>query len=163
MARILVERRFLLWTGQGINIAFAVAMPILLVTPERWYLPNGNQILDRYIGRESISLDAADATTEAEVSAIVARNRDILADLHYTLRDTELEFYATLPKGFAQNYYEQHFPVPTDLSGNVVFISLAAAPPCADASLISESTPQDGAYAGRTVRFYRAPFNCFER
>ncbi len=163
VARILVERRFLLWAGQGINIAFALAMPILLVTPERWYLPNGNQLLDRYIGRESISFDAAEAATEAEVGAIVARTRDILADLHYTLRDTELEFYAPLPTDFAQNYYEQHFPVPTDLRGNVIFISLSAAPPCADASLISESAPQDGAYAGRIVRFYMAPFNCFER
>lgn len=161
VARLLVERRILLWAGQGINVAFALVMPILLVEPERWYLPNGDQLLGRYIGREIVSLDAAEAADEAKFNTIVAQNRDMLADLHYTLRDTDLQFYSTLPMNFAQNYYEQHFPVPTDLSGNVIFIDLSANPPCDDAKLISENFQNNGAYAGRTIRFYKASFNCF--
>lgn len=163
VARLLVERRLLLWAGQGINVAFALALPILLVAPERWYLPNGNQLLGRYVGRENVSLAAAEAATEANLNTIVARDRSVLADLHYTLRDTELQFYSTRPQDFAQNYYEQNFPVPTGLSGGVIFIDLSAIPPCEDARLISESFQKDGAYAGRTIRFYTASFNCFSQ
>lgn len=161
VARVLVERRLLLWAGQGINIAFALVLPILLVAPERWHLPNGDQLLGRYIGRETVSQAAAGVATEAKLNTIVARNRSILADLHYTLRDTKLQFYSTLPQDFAQNYYQQNFPVPTDVSGNVIFIDLSTTPPCEDARLISENPQKNGAYAGQTIRFYTASFNCF--
>lgn len=161
VARLLVERRVLLWAGQGINVVFAIALPILLVAPERWYLPNGDQLFGRYIGRESVSLAAAEAAKEADLNTIVARSRSVLADLHYTLRDTEFQLYSIPPQGFAQNYYQQNFPVPTELSGNVIFIDLSATPPCEDAKLISANLQKNGAYAGRTIHFYTAPFNCF--
>ena len=60
--------------------------PVLTVFAGDLKLPNGELVMKRYVGRSAISLKVADVAGQAHLDTIVADNRDILADLFYTLK-----------------------------------------------------------------------------
>lgn len=56
--------------------------------------------MKRYVGRSVISEEIANIATEAKLTEIVAQDRDILADLYYTLKGKPFHIYARHFGGF---------------------------------------------------------------
>ncbi|MFV2034637.1 MAG: ArnT family glycosyltransferase, partial [Halocynthiibacter sp.] len=102
----------LLIATQGIHLALALVLPVLMVNPNTPRLPEGASVFQRYIGISDVSLQARSAAEALGLTVIVARNRAFLAHLNYTLRDSNMDIYALPRAGFAGSYYEQAFPVP---------------------------------------------------
>ena len=159
-AAILIRWPRLLLASVALQLLLALVFPLAFVFGDDLRLPNGRLLAERYVGADALSRNIADAASDAGLSVIVAERRGVLADLFYTLRDRDLAIFAPPPDGRPHSYYEQRFPLPGDMSGEVLFVTVGAAP-CPDATEIGSITPDDGIYRGTTFRYFRAPATCF--
>ena len=114
-----------------------------------------NLVMQRYVGRSAISLEIADIAVQANTSTIVADNRDILADLFYTLKGKPYHIYARNSGGFPKSYYEQNFSLPPTVTGDVLFIDDEPFNCAAGRSeLIKSWSPDFGNMKGRALYAY---------
>ena len=149
----------LLWLSVALNTAFAVFLPLMTILapePQR----NGQPLLHRYLGRAALSQQIIAAAQQVGATAVVAEDRDVLADLFYTGRDAGLTFYTRKPEGRAHNYYEQNFALPDD-AGPTLYV-LTMAPQCGRqplAAVVRFDTAQ-GAYAATEFAGYVLPAGC---
>lgn len=150
-----------LTTSLIINAIPVVLLPILTVFAGQLKLPNGDLVMKRYMGRSTISLQIADIARDAGANVIVAENRDILADLFYTLKGKPYHIYARSFGGFPKSYYEQNFPLPADRSGTVLYIATSPFE-CSNGATegIREWKPDFGYMSGRTLYAYRVSPAC---
>ncbi len=142
----------------AINGAAAVLLPLLAVLaplPER----DGKPLLARYLGRADLSRQVIAAAEAAGVATVVAAERDILADLYYTGRDSGLSFHALPHEGRPRNYYEQNLALPAG-SGEVLLVA-ERAPACAAAPAAMFAT-EGGAYHGRSIAAWLVPGDCID-
>ncbi len=122
----------------------------------------GATVMDRYIGRSKISSDAAELARTLLLRDIVSDDRDILADMFYTLRDRGFSLYARgKPGGAPRSYYDQMFSAPKSLGGPVLFVSTHPVDCRSSLPLLEASwQPRTGAYRGKTVYAYRLDAAC---
>ncbi|XDA99235.1 glycosyltransferase family 39 protein [Sulfitobacter sp. LCG007] len=159
--KMLAGRPRWLWAGQALNLCLALALPVLLAMPERVTLPGGTPLFERYLGRSDVSRWAGDIARQNGIGTIVSDQRDLLADLHYSLRDTDFDLFATPPDGAPENYYEQRFAVPEHLEDDTLLLSFRAAPECPGVVMLAEKALDSGAYTNKTLRAARVPARCY--
>ena len=150
----------------AINGAVALALPLLGVFADS--LSYGDQdrlIAARHVGRAEMSRAIIDTARAEGLDAVVSENRDLLADLFYTGRDSGLRFYALPPQGRAPHHYALKYPLPADLAGELLFITKSdAAPACAAGTPARAAlSPERGAHRGKTWYLYRVPAECWAR
>jgi len=150
----------------AINGAVALALPLLGVFADR--LSYGDQdrlIAARHVGRAEMSRAIIDTARAEGLDAVVSDNRDLLADLFYTGRDSGLRFFALPPEGRAPHHYALKYPLPADMEGELLFVTRSAtAPACAaDSAAQATITPAQGAYRGKTWHLFRLPADCWAR
>lgn len=118
-------------------------------------------VLDRYLGRSKVSNDAAALARTLGLRDIVSDNRDILADMFYTLKGRGYSIYASGDPDAPQSYYDQKFPVPKSLHGAVLFVSTHPnACPSEPQAPAATWQPQTGNYRGKTIYAYRLDASC---
>ncbi|MDE1992965.1 MAG: glycosyltransferase family 39 protein [Rhizobiaceae bacterium] len=148
-------------TSLIIGAVVAVILPVLTVFAYDIKLPNGNLIMQRYVGRSSVSEEIAAIATQANTPVIVADNRDILADLFYTLKGKPYHIYARNFGGFPKSYYEQNFSLPADTTGDVLYVATGSFDCTAGKSeLIKSWSPDFGNMKGKTLYAYRLQPSC---
>lgn len=116
----------------GVNLLAVVALPVLTVFPEV-RLSRDRPLADRYLGRAALSRDILRIAGETGAAAVVATNRDVLADLHYTGRDAGIPILAAPFEGRAANFYEVTFEMDLAPDAPVLAVGQAARMGCADA------------------------------
>lgn len=139
-----------------LNGAVCVILPLLVLFPNL-SLDSKALLLDRQLGRVTVSQQIIGYAQNAGGVPILADRRDILADLFYTGRETGLTFYAPRPKGRPANHYEQRYPLPKGLTGMVLLIT-AKPPPCATDALPLD--PKGGAYRKWGLAAYLIDASC---
>lgn len=151
---------------KGLRISLAVngfasiVFPLAAVFAHQLELPNGDEAMKRYLGRSAVSREAGDLARQSGLTDIVSDSRDILADMFHTLRNEPFRLYARPPAAAPENYYEQTFPLPNDVSEDVVFITTQPID-CAQASqAITSWKPADGYYRGKTIYAYKVSPRC---
>ncbi|GAA0298122.1 ArnT family glycosyltransferase [Rhodovulum strictum] len=145
----------------AVNGTLALALPVLGVFADK-AATGGQPLLQRYLGRDEMTAEIVDTAREAGLDIIVAANRDILADLFYSARDSGLVFHAVPPEGRAPHHYALKHPLPPDLTGEVLFATLGAAPACiADTPPLRVILPEQGAWRGRPVSLFAVPAECW--
>lgn len=144
----------------GLNLIVALALPALLLLAP-WPEVGGKPLLKRYLGRAELSTRIL-ALARAEGVPVYATDRDILADLFYTGRDSGVTIYAPRPGARARNYYEQTYPLPEGFAGRVLWVRHAAldcgAGPVPPAGMLSPS----GAWAGKGITPYLVEGGCID-
>ncbi|MBM7070137.1 glycosyltransferase family 39 protein [Actibacterium sp. 188UL27-1] len=80
------------------------------------------RVYGRYLGQTAFSEAILTAAQRDGVTAIVADNRDVLADLFYTGRDAGLPIYAKPRAGRARNHYELNHSYGGTQPGRVLFV-----------------------------------------
>ncbi len=158
-AGVLAPRRRWLVAAILVNGAATLAIPLAAAFAPALVTPGGDVLLHRYLGRADVSLEIADAARFAGLGTIVAGNRDILADLFYTLRAEPIRIYAFDRGGFPDHFYEATRPVPPELSGDVLAVTFAPFP-CPGTEALGTLRSDAGAYRGRTIWLTRAPARC---
>ncbi len=154
-------------TKKGLTISLVIGavvafiIPVLTVFALDIKLPNGDLVMKRYVGRSIISREIADIATNAGISDIVAQDRDMLADLYYTLKGRPFHIYARNFGGFPKSYYEQNFALPPAVTGPVLFVDNNPIDcPGGQAELLKSWSPPYGDMKGKTLYAYRVPTSC---
>ncbi|MFV0359071.1 ArnT family glycosyltransferase [Tropicimonas sp.] len=144
------------------QVSIAIVLPALTVAGTGLRLgENGPLLLERYLGRSEMSQRILAEARAAGVDTVVAKNRDILADLFYRTRDGDIRVFAQPVDGRAPNHYVLRHALPADVSGQVLFVTGDDAPdlPCTPErrGLIA---PADGAFVHHRQRLFLVPAEC---
>lgn len=152
--------RLLLWASIGVNGLLCALMLLAISLPERAAF---QPLTARYKGRADLSVQILAAAETAGQNIIVAKDRDILADLFYTSRGQTQQIYSVPPSGRAKNHYAQSYALPTSAQGTALFVSDRPAPPdCApQATPLQVIKPDAGAYKGKTKSLFVVPASCW--
>ncbi len=158
-----LSRPFLLLSF-AINGTIALALPALPTNPTGLVIGKNPPLLERYMGRDELSLAIISAARKTEIDTIVAQNRDILADLFYTGRNSGLAFYAAAPRNRAPHHYALKFPFTDKTAQTVIFVTTRTNPRLCPAhgDPVHVIEPTSGAYAGKTVSLYLVPGACIK-
>lgn len=141
----------------AINGAFCLLLPVLVVFPTLQL--NDAPLLARQLGRADLSRQIMALSAKAGDIPIYADNRDVLADLFYTGRNAGLTIYAPRPKARARNHYEQRYPLPKGLTGQVLVVS-SMAPDCSQPLNPIALHTIGGAYEGHGLAAYLVDAGC---
>jgi len=152
-----------LWTSLAINAALALAVPLLTIFGTGIDL-DGRPILARYMGRDELSRQILVLADETRPAAIVASDRDVLADLFLTGQRSPIPFRAVPAAGRARNYYEQTYPLDPGTQGRILFITNRKQVKCGDKVLtaLAPFHTEGGAYHSKDLRAYLLLPGCFE-
>lgn len=150
-----------LWVSFAINGLVSVLFPIATVFAHDLLLPNGNEALQRFLGRADVSRKAGDLARQAGLGIIVSDDRDITADLFHTLRAEPYKVYARPPAGFPKSYYEQELYLPADVAEKVLFVTRHALTCVTEQpGTLATWTPDHGYYKGKTLYAYTVSPTC---
>lgn len=156
---LLGRSQWLLWLSLAANGAVAILLPVLTILAP-WPEKGGRPLLHRYLGRAELSRQIIAAAGQQGVGTVVAADRDVLADLFHTGRESGLQFRAPAPVGRPHNYYEQTFPLPPG-AGPVLYV-LAGDPVCHGAPVapVVRFDTSGGAHAKAHFAAYVLPEGC---
>ena len=144
-----------------INGALCLLFPIATTVP--YALSSGGQpLLNRYILRADVSRQILQIAEDEGVDVIVARDRDVLADLFYTGRDSGKRIYSLPFEGRAPHHYAQNFSYPGGDERVIYVGSKNAVGPCAAAISVADIEPEIGAFRKHHLTVYVAPGGCVE-
>ncbi|WP_234794778.1 ArnT family glycosyltransferase [Xaviernesmea oryzae] len=107
-----------------INLFATIVFPLVCIFAAQVALPGGDSVLKRYLGRAALSQEIGATAKEVGTAVIVAENRDILADLFYTLNDQGFTLAARKEAGFPRHYYEQNFALDPATAGLILYASI---------------------------------------
>jgi hypothetical protein len=159
---ILVSRPRWLALSFVLNGAFCLFLPVALTQAETLKLGGDHLLGERYVGREAMSLAIADLAQAEGLTTIGATDRDILADMFYSLRDSDLAIFSEPHRGRARHHYALKFPF-AGQEDDILFVAGLRGEgylPCAGAKKIAEFRPEEGAYRRHPQIAYRAPGSC---
>jgi 4-amino-4-deoxy-L-arabinose transferase-like glycosyltransferase len=161
---LLQHARWLLAASVALHTTVAVALPVMTAVAPGITLGRDKPLLARYLGRADLSRQIIAAARELGADTIVAADRDVLADLFHTGRDSGLTMASVPPAGRPQNYYQQVFPLQRDTAGPVLIV-LSAPLVCGGVALTPAATfdTAGGAYAARTYAAYLTEASCVLR
>lgn len=162
IAWLLKQHHAWLIVGFAINGTLSLIFPLATTAPELLQR-NGQPLLNRYIGRTDMTQTILRTAETAGLTTIVATDRDILADLFYTARDTQTEIFALPPLGRAPHHYALRFPYKASDADILIVTRSTEAAPCATAIRLDEIRPPTGAYRNYPQTLYRAPGDCLTR
>ena len=155
---LLNHHRAWLIASFAINGALCLLFPIATTMPQT-LTANGQPLLNRYLGRTEMSATILQTAQQENLTTILATDRDILADLFYNARDTDITIRALPPMGRAPHHYALRFPYQSGAADILLVISAKAASPCAATKLL-DIAPATGAYRTHPQTLYRAPGDC---
>lgn len=152
-----------LWFSLAINLAITLVLPLLTIFGAGLTWDN-RPLLSRYLGRDELSRQILAIADETRPAAIVASDRDVLADLFLTGQRSPIPFRAVPPRGRPMNYYEQTFPLDPDTQGRILFVTKQKQVKCDDTVLppLAPFHTDGGAYDGKDLRAYLLLPDCFE-
>ena len=155
-------RRWLLILSFAVNGAVSLALPLATVWPEAIWIGR-EPLLHRYIGRAEVSRRLLDAADRAGAVAIVTGNRDLLADLFHTGRDSPVAIHAVPVPGNPPHYYAQKHALEGPLTGPILAVDLAeTALPCtAERHPSDPLVPGPGEHFGNHFRLWIVPGDCW--
>ncbi len=142
-----------------INGALCLLFPIAATMPYA-LKSEGQPLLNRYIERAEMSRQIIAVAKAADLDVIVARDRDVLADLFFTGRKEALAIYSVPPHGRAENHYAQQYPFQGHDDWVLYVGSRNAIAPCAAAIAVADFQPEIGAFRKHHLTAYRTPPTC---
>ncbi len=157
---VLMQRPRWLGASLVVNGVVALVVPVLTLMPEVT-LGRDAPVLERYLGRAALSEAVLAASRAAGGVPVVADKRDVLADLFYTGRDAGIAIYAQRPVGRPANHYEQTYPMPMGLRGQVLLVT-ATPPTCEWGKVVLQPDLSGGTYAGDGLVGYLVDAGCLD-
>lgn len=152
-----------LWIGLGFNAVLALAVPVAFTQTTVLTAPDGRPVLRRFIGRDEASIRAITAAADHGLTTIVSGNRDMLAELFYLSKGTDITAYAEPVDGHPPHYYAQTFPYPSDQSAPFAFVDVkGGTPPCEPLAVLDQWQTGDDGFKFADIAVYKLPADCFD-
>lgn len=157
--------RRLLTVSVAIGLFATVAMPVLTSIAYNVSVDGEKPALKRLLGRQQMSRDILAAARTTGADAIVARSRDIVADLFYTGQGEEIAVRMLTPPGRPKNYYQLKYPFRADEGfQRVLLVSRYPTVACGAAAVepVSALTTRGGAYHGGPLNVFLLDPGCVD-
>jgi 4-amino-4-deoxy-L-arabinose transferase-like glycosyltransferase len=157
---LLPRSRAWLVAGIAVNAALCVAISVIATLPDWLPAPVRETMMQRYLGRTEMT-GAIISLAEAEaVDTVVSGNRDILADLFYTGRTSDLTFRAAPSAGRPPHHYAMSWAFEGG-ADDALYVG-DEAPACVEGSApLRDLRPQTGYWSERDMAAWRVPGTCW--
>ncbi len=158
---LLAKAPRLLPLSVAVNAAVCVLVPVLTAFAPVLSFGGAHPLLSRYLGRADMSRTIIATAAAQGLATVVSADRDILADLFYTGRESGLAFRAPPPAGRPRNFYEQVHALGPNDTGPVLAV-MQSPPTCGGRNAIPVATfdTRGGAYARRSYAAYVIEVSC---
>ncbi|MFN4202138.1 MAG: ArnT family glycosyltransferase [Tabrizicola sp.] len=154
----LAPRRGLARLALGLGMLVALALPLMKAFGTGVLRPEGRPVLSRYLGHGEIAAWAVETAQKAGAAALVARDRDLLADLSWFGADSGLAIRAVPPRGLPAHHWEMTAPYDPGRDGCALLLLRAGVEPAAaDAPEIARLAAPPGFAGGQELVLYRLP------
>lgn len=153
---VLAARPRLRLAGLAINVALALALPLLTVFPET-RLGGGRPFLFRYLGRADLSQQVIALAQQAgNLPGGLGRSRCAGRPVLYRARQ-RVALLRPRPQGKPQSHYEQSYPLPVAMTEQVLVVT-GRPLPCFGTPLPLKA--EGGAFARRNLAAYVTDATC---
>jgi hypothetical protein len=141
----------------GIGLAVSLALPLAKVFGTGLPGPGGQPLLQRYLGHAEVAGWAFDTGAAAGAATLVARDRDLLADLSWYGRDREIGIRAMPPVGRPVHHWELEaaFDAAKDPGPVLVLSRDATLSFCPEAAEVARHRAGPGFAGGETLTLFR--------
>lgn len=140
----------------GFGGVIALAFPALKVFGTDLLRADGRPVLSRYLGHADIARWALATVADEGARSLVARDRDLLADLSWFSVGTGLRIRAFPPHGLPAHHWEMTAPFNPARDPNALILLRSTAPlPCPTAREVARHRAAPGFAGGETLILYR--------
>lgn len=142
----------------GLGLLVSLAFPALKVFGTGLRQPDDRPVLVRYLGHSAVADWVLSTASGLDARTIVARDRDLLADLSWFSTGTDLLVRAIPPAGLPAHQWEMSAAFdPARDPDPVVLLRTSAPPPCSTAVEVARHVAAPGFAGGDTLVLYRLP------
>lgn len=154
-AQVLVRHRWLAGLSLALGLAVSAALPLAKAFGTDLQRPDGRLLLSRYLGHSGIANWALGVAAAQGADVLIARDRDLLADLSWFAAGSGVEIRAVPPTGRPAHHWELKAAFwPGDFARPLVLLRSGAALPCTDAEVIAETVAPPGFARGEMLLLY---------
>ncbi len=153
-----------------LKLSFGLHFVIAIMLPAASAMPNsiGHEdfrVFARVLGRADNSHKIIGIARQSGLKTIVGSNRDMIADLFYRLKNSDISVHAVPRAGRAANHYELKHPLPTEWQGKVLLVTTSSSGPACvketEFHLLEQWTPRLGAYRRSTFYAFEVLPGCW--
>lgn len=147
----------------ALGLALSLALPILKVEGTALRLPNGQLVLDRYLGRAEVSQRAIALAQQNGAGVILSADRELLADLSWQVRAGGPEVFAAPFDGAPRHHWDLTRPYPGGTAPVVLLAKGDQPPTCRPGTaplLVDHWTAGPGFAEGRAFTLSLLPADC---
>lgn len=157
-AEWLVAHRWLARVSLVLGLVISAALPLAKVFGTGLQGPDGRPLLSRYLGHSEVASWAIETASAQGADVLIARDRDLLADLSWFSAGSDLVIRAIPPAGIPANHWEMVAAfAPQDGAHPVLLLRSRTPLPCKDAQPIAQIVAPPGFAGGDTLHLYRLP------
>jgi 4-amino-4-deoxy-L-arabinose transferase-like glycosyltransferase len=157
-AHWLASRPRLAFLSLFLGLVVAVSLPLLKAYGTDLHRPDGRPLLARYLGHSEIAHWALDAAAKRGARVLIARDRDLLADLSWFSTGTVIAIRAIPPHGRPAHQWEMTAPFDgTEGPKPLLLLRADALSPCPDARKVDSLVAPPGFAGGDRLVLFSLP------
>lgn len=157
-ARLLMRHRWLARVSLALGLAVSLALPLAKAFGTGLKQPDGRPLLARYLGHSEMAHWALGLAAAERADVLVARDRDLLADLSWFSTGPAPRIRAVPPSARPANHWEMVAPFRSQDGTNVLLLLRSTPPPsCTAAQEIARLDPPQGDADEAPLIMYRLP------
>ncbi|NJM84444.1 MAG: glycosyltransferase family 39 protein [Tabrizicola sp.] len=157
--QVLVMHRWLALLSLLLGLSVSAALPLAKAMGTDLKMPGGEPLLSRYLGHSDVAHWALDAASAQGADVLIAKDRDLLADLSWFSNGSGLAIRAVPPGGTPAHHWEMMAAFqPGDGARPLLLLRSGAPLRCKDAEVIAQMTAPPGFAGGDTLLLYRLPY-----
>ncbi|WP_367890171.1 glycosyltransferase family 39 protein [Rhodobacter calidifons] len=157
-AQVLERRRWLAGLSLALGLAVSIALPLAKAFGTDLQRPDGRPLLSRYLGHAGIADWALGIAAAQGADVLIARDRDLLADLSWFAAGSGPAIRAVPPTGLPAHHWELTAAYrPEDGARALLLLRRGATLPCADAEIIARTVAPPGFAGGDVLLLYSLP------
>jgi 4-amino-4-deoxy-L-arabinose transferase-like glycosyltransferase len=157
-AQVLARHLWLARLSLMLGLVVSAALPIAKAFGTDLQRPDGRPLLARHLGHSEIAHWALDTASAEGADVLIARDRDLLADLSWFADGSNPAIRAVPPTGLPAHHWEMMAAFrPGDGDRALLLLRATALVPCTEAQPIARMVAPPGFAGGETLLLYRLP------
>jgi hypothetical protein len=153
-----VRHRWLVGVSLALGLAVSIALPLAKAFGTDLKRPDGRPIFSRYLGHAEVAHWALHTAFARDADVLIARDRDLLADLSWFSTGMGLAIRALPPVGLPAHHWEMTAAFEPQEGERPLLLWRSGTPlPCSDAQAIEGMGAPPGFAGGETFALYRLP------
>lgn len=154
-AQVLGRLRWLAGLSLALGLAVSAALPLAKAVGTDVQRPDGRPLLSRYLGHSALANWALGIASAQGADVLIARDRDLLADLSWFAAGSGIAIRAVPPTGLPAHHWELTAAFrPEDFARPLLLLRSEAPLPCKDAQILAETVAPPGFAGGEVLRLY---------